>query len=95
MPSSSITIRPFKVSRFSWKTYLSDPGFRGKSVGRALLARVARIVEEANGFGIMFNVLNWNNGAIEFYQKIGATFLDDWKTVCLQAKALHDLAGEV
>jgi hypothetical protein len=47
------------------------------------LARVARIVEEANGFGIMFNVLDWNDGAIEFYRKIGATFLDDWKTVCL------------
>jgi GNAT superfamily N-acetyltransferase len=71
------------------------PGFRGKSVGRVLLARVARIVEEANGFGIMFNVLDWNDGAIEFYRKIGATFLDDWKTVCLKQKALHDLAKEV
>ena len=71
------------------------PGFRGKSVGRALLARIARIVEEANGFGIMFNVLDWNDGAIEFYRKIGATFLDDWRTVCLKQKALHDLAREV
>ena len=71
------------------------PGFRGKSVGRALLARLAQIVEEANGFGIMFNVLDWNDGAIEFYRKIGATFLDDWRTVCLKQKALHDLAKEV
>jgi GNAT superfamily N-acetyltransferase len=71
------------------------PRFRGKSVGRALLAHVARITEEANGFGIMFNVLDWNAGAIEFYRRIGATFLDDWKTVCLKQKALHDLASEV
>ena len=71
------------------------PRFRGKSVGRALLANVARIAEDANGFGIMFNVLDWNSGAIEFYQRIGATFLDDWKTVCLKQKALHDLASEV
>ena len=70
------------------------PRFRGKSVGRALLAHVARITEEANGFGIMFNVLDWNAGAIEFYRRIGATFLDDWKTVCLKQKALHDLASE-
>jgi GNAT superfamily N-acetyltransferase len=79
--------------------YLEDlfvrPQFRGKGVGRALFAHVARITEDANGFGIMFDVLDWNTKAIEFYRKIGATFLDDWKTVCLKQKALHDLASEV
>jgi GNAT superfamily N-acetyltransferase len=70
------------------------PQFRGKSVGRALLAHVARITEEAKGFGIMFNVLDWNVRAIEFYRRIGSTFLDDWKTVCLKQKPLHDLASE-
>ena len=70
------------------------PAFRGKRVGRALLANVARITEDANGFGIMFNVLDWNTRAIEFYRRIGATFLDDWKTVCLTQGALHDLASE-
>lgn len=69
--------------------------FRGKSVGRALLAQIARITEEANGFGIMFNVLDWNQGAIDFYREIGATFLDDWKTVCLKENPLHALASEV
>ena len=59
------------------------PRFRGRSVGRALLAHVARITEAANGFGIMFNVLAWNDGA------------NDWKTVCLEQKALHDLASEL
>jgi GNAT superfamily N-acetyltransferase len=68
--------------------------FRGKNVGRTLLAHVARITEEANGFGIMFNVLDWNDGAIEFYRRIGSTFLDDWKTVCLKHKPLHHLASE-
>ena len=71
------------------------PRFRGKGVGRGLLAHVARITEDAHGFGIMFNVLDWNDGAIKFYRRIGATFLDDWKTVCLEQKALHDLASEV
>src|SRR5215471_1661207 len=64
--------------------------FRGKSVGRALLARVARLNLDANGFGVMFNVLDWNTGAIEFYRRTGATFLDDWKTVCLKQKALGE-----
>ena len=71
------------------------PQFRGKNVGRALFAHVARIAEDAKGFGVMFNVLDWNTKAIEFYRGIGATFLDDWKTVCLKQKALRDLASEV
>jgi len=71
------------------------PRFRGNGVGRALLAHVARITQDANGFGIMFNVLDWNDGAIKFYRRIGATFLNDWRTVCLEQKALHDLANEV
>jgi GNAT superfamily N-acetyltransferase len=71
------------------------PSLRGKNVGRALLGHVARMAEEVDGFGVMFNVLDWNQKAIEFYQKIGATFLDDWKTVCLKNKALHDLASQI
>jgi hypothetical protein len=43
----------------------------------------------------MFNVLAWNDEAVKFYRRIGATFLDDWKTACLEQKALHDLASEV
>jgi len=71
------------------------PSLRGRNVGRALLAHVARSAREANAFGLMFNVLDWNQGAIEFYKRIGAAFLNDWKTVCLSHKALHDLASEV
>jgi GNAT superfamily N-acetyltransferase len=70
------------------------PQFRGKNVGRALFAQVARIATDANAFGVMFNVLNWNDSAIRFYRKIGATFLDDWKTLCLEKAALHKLAHE-
>jgi GNAT superfamily N-acetyltransferase len=71
------------------------PSLRGKNVGRALLGHVASLAEEVDGFGVMFNVLDWNQKAIEFYQKIRATFLDDWKTVCLKNKALHDLASQI
>ncbi len=71
------------------------PHFRRQGVGRALLAHVARMTEDANGFGIMFDVRDWNSAAIDFYRRIGAAFLNDWKTVCLQQEALQDLAREV
>lgn len=68
--------------------------FRGKGVGKALLAQVAAMAEKNHCFGVMFNVLDWNRPAIEFYQELGATFLDDWKTVCLKGSALQAVAKE-
>jgi GNAT superfamily N-acetyltransferase len=68
--------------------------FRGKGIGKALLAQIAAVAEENHCFGIMFNVLDWNCPAIEFYQGLGATFLDDWKTVCLKGSALQAVAKQ-
>ena len=68
--------------------------FRGKGIGKALLARVAATALKDHCFGVMFNVLDWNRPAIEFYQGLGATFLDDWKTVCLRETALQAVAEE-
>jgi GNAT superfamily N-acetyltransferase len=76
--------------------YLEDifirPQFRGIGIGRALFAAVAAIAREENRFGIMFNVMDWNRHALEFYQKLGAVFLDDRKVVCLRGDALEVLA---
>ena len=66
--------------------------FRGKKIGRALLARVAAIAKEEKCFGVRWQVLDWNTPAIEFYRKIGAEFWDEWKTVSLQGGALDRLA---
>jgi hypothetical protein len=40
----------------------------------------------------MLHVLDWNETAIQFYKKMNATFLDDWKTVCLKGDALRPVA---
>jgi len=76
--------------------YLEDlfvrPHFRGKSVGKALLARIAAIARKDNCFGVMFTVMDWNGSAIEFYRNLDATFLNDYKTVCLKGDALEAVA---
>ena len=69
--------------------------FRGKDIGRALLARLAAIAVENDCHGVMFNVLDWNKPAIDFYRKLGAEFWDEWKTVCLRGSALQVIAGEM
>jgi GNAT superfamily N-acetyltransferase len=69
--------------------------FRGKKIGGALLARVAAIAQDEKCFGVRWQVLDWNTPAIEFYRKIGAEFLDEWKTVSLQGPALERMAGSI
>lgn len=91
MRSFSIAIRRFVATAFSWKISSSGHTF----VARVSGEHVARMTEDANGFGIMFDVRDWNSAAIDFYRRIGAAFLNDWKTVCLQQEALQDLAREV
>jgi GNAT superfamily N-acetyltransferase len=68
--------------------------FRGKSIGRALFAQVASMARKEDCFGVMFNVLDWNQPAIDFYKKLNATFCDEWKVVCLEGTALRALAKE-
>jgi GNAT superfamily N-acetyltransferase len=67
--------------------------YRGKGIGKALLTRVASIAKEQKCFGVRWQVLDWNTPAIEFYKGLGATFLDDWKTISLDGDALERLAG--
>jgi GNAT superfamily N-acetyltransferase len=65
---------------------------RGKGIGKLLLARIALIAKEQNCFGVRWQVLDWNTPAIEFYARLGATFLDDWKTISLDGDALEQVA---
>jgi GNAT superfamily N-acetyltransferase len=69
------------------------PEFRKNKIGRALFSRVAAIAIQENCFGIMLHVLDWNEMAIQFYKKMDATFLDNWKTVCVKGSALRIVAG--
>ncbi len=71
--------------------YVRDQ-YRGKGIGKALLVGVASAAREKNCFGVRWQVLDWNTPAIDFYKSLGATFLDDWKTVSLDGDALEHVA---
>ncbi len=68
------------------------PQFRKKGIGQALLAHVARIAWEEEYFCVRWEVLNWNTPAIEFYKRLGAEFLDEWRAVMLIGDALESVA---
>jgi GNAT superfamily N-acetyltransferase len=63
--------------------------FRQKGIGEALLARVAKVAWEESYFCLRWEVLDWNTPAIEFYKKLGAEFLHEWRAVILLGDALQ------
>jgi GNAT superfamily N-acetyltransferase len=65
------------------------PELRKKGIGKELLARVARFAWDGDYFCLRWEVLDWNTPAIDFYRKLDATFLDEWKAVCLIGDALQ------
>ena len=78
--------------------YLEDlfvePEHRGKGIGKALLARLAKIAVE-RGYGrLEWAVLDWNAPSIEFYRSLGAIPLDEWRAYRLEGDALRNL-GEL
>ncbi len=62
--------------------YLDDiyikPEHRGKGIGKSLLEKVIHMAKEKDCKRVRWQVLDWNNNAIEFYKKIGAEISSDW-----------------
>jgi len=65
---------------------------RGHGIGKALLAEVARVAVDQGCYGIQWEVLDWNENAIEMYKSLGAEFRDQWRPVLLTGDALGRLA---
>jgi len=78
-------------SLFLEDIYVREP-FRGKGIGKAMLARLAAIAQAENCLSILFHVLDWNANAINAYRALGATLLDEWKVFCLEGRSLEALA---
>ncbi len=52
--------------------------YRGHKIGSKLLDKVIEIGRENNCKRIRWQVLNWNQPAIDFYKKLGADLDDEW-----------------
>jgi GNAT superfamily N-acetyltransferase len=68
------------------------PDFRGRGVGAALLARIASIADQENRLFIRWEVLSWNQPAIEMFKGLGGDFLDDRRSVLLTGEGLRKLS---
>lgn len=69
------------------------PALRGKGVGKALLARLARIALDEGCARLEWDVLTWNESAIAVYRRLGASTKDDWHVMRLAGEPLQALAA--
>ncbi|XP_066517678.1 thialysine N-epsilon-acetyltransferase-like isoform X2 [Hoplias malabaricus] len=81
--------------------YMADlyvmPDFRGKGIGKALLASVAKVCSEQQCARLQFSVLKWNKFSLDFYLSKGAQDLIDaecWRFICFDGEALENLTLE-
>jgi len=70
-----------------------DPEYRGKGIGKVLMAYVAGIATKHRCARFEWIVLDWNESAIDFYKRLGAEVLDDWRICRLDEKQSKRLAG--
>ena len=68
------------------------PAYRGRGIGRGLMASLARrCIDE--GYGrCEWAVLDWNAPSIAFYKSIGAQLRDEWRLCRLSGEALASFA---
>lgn len=95
----------FALFFHSYSTFLAQPGLyledlyvrpeaRGRGVGRALLAHLARLARERGCGRLEWWVLDWNEAALRFYRSLGARPMDEWTVQRLTGADLARLADE-
>ncbi len=88
----------------NFSTFLAQPGLyledlfvksthRNQGIGEAMLSRVGRIAAERNYGRFEWSVLDWNENAIRFYEKMGATVMPDWRICRIAGDDLQRFLG--
>lgn len=67
---------------------------RGRGIGSALLDRVVAYGKELGVKRINWEVLDWNEPAIAFYESKGAKVMRDWDVVQLDEEGIEGYQGE-
>lgn len=76
--------------------YLEDlfvwPAQRGRGIGKALLLRLAQIAVEEGCGRYEWQVLDWNQPSIDFYEALGAQRMKEWLPMRVEGEALLNMA---
>jgi GNAT superfamily N-acetyltransferase len=64
---------------------------RGKGIGKLLFDRTMQHSLDENCSGMMWQVLDWNEPALNFYRKYGSKIAGDWLNCTLEADQIRSL----
>jgi GNAT superfamily N-acetyltransferase len=98
------TLVAFALFFTNFSTFLARPGLyledlfvlpehRGEGIGEALLTRLAQLAAERGCGRFEWSVLDWNESAIRFYERMGATGMPDWRICRVAGEALAAFAA--
>jgi GNAT superfamily N-acetyltransferase len=92
---AGIALYYFKYSTWKGKCiYLDDivvtEKMRGKGIGGMLMNEVIQVARDAKVRRLEWQVLNWNQPAIRFYEKLNVKFDDEW----INCKLTYDQLNE-
>ncbi|GAA4442650.1 GNAT family N-acetyltransferase [Ravibacter arvi] len=78
-----ISLYYFRYSTWKGKRlYMEDiivtESHRGNGIGKLLFDGTVAIAKEMACTGMMWQVLDWNTSAVNFYRKYGTSFDDEW-----------------
>ncbi len=63
---------------------------RGQGIGEALYKKVMQFAFDQGLKRVAWDVLDWNTGAIRFYERSGANVLKTWRVVHMDEKGLRN-----
>lgn len=63
---------------------------RGKGIGEALYGQVMQYAHDRGLKRVAWDVLDWNQGAIKFYERSGAKLMKDWRVVHMNEEGLKN-----
>jgi len=96
-------VMAFALFFTNFSTFLAQPGLyledlyvqpacRGAGIGKALLSHLGALAA-SRGYGrFEWSVLDWNENAIRFYEKMGATVMPEWRICRIAGERLQAFA---
>lgn len=98
----------YAIYFYSYSTWLAKPGLyledlfvkpelRGKGIGKRIFSELLRVADANRCGRFEWSVLDWNQPAIDFYERMGAKAQGEWIRYRLEEEQISRLArkGEI